>query len=396
MTDEGSFPPTMGTQLGGQHADFSENRNGEFSGDGEQLVELLLTNMSKHKASDLHLKTGAKPRLRIHGELRVLKHPPISKTDMESIAAKIIPSRFFHTNEVKGSAAEEHDFAYTDREGNRYRVSVFTQRNTLSMVFRTVLHHPPSIEELRLPEVVKTLCHSMRGLILVTGPTGSGKSTTLAAMVREINENKPYAITTIEDPIEILHDDLKSLVTQREVGVDTESFLTGLRSVLRQNPNVIMVGEIRDLETLRTALSAAQSGHLVLSTAHTLDARETINRMVEMFPLQERHQARVSLGGSLRGIICQRLVMKKNGSGRIAVFEILVNNGRVFESITDADSTKNITQIIEESSYDGMQTFDQNIMELIKENEISVEDALTVANNPHNIKTKLVKNGYLS
>ena len=361
-----------------------------WEGNSDNVIGFLLKNMSKYGASDLHLKTGAKPRLRINGELRTLNHPPISKEDMESIFEKISPPRFLSPDNKINQVLREYDFAYTDNYGERYRVSSFTQRNNPSMVFRSVLSEPPTIEKLGLPDVITQLSHSMRGLVLVTGPTGSGKTTTLSAMVREINQNKPYAITTIEDPIEILHEDLKGFVTQREVGVDTESFLTGLRSVLRQNPNVIMVGEIRDLETLRTVLSAAQSGHLVLSTVHTLDARETVNRLVDMFPVNERNQARVSLAGSLKGIICQRLVRKKDGSGRTVVFEILVNNGRVFESIIDANNTKNLTQIIEESGYDGMMTFDQSIMELVRNGKISEEDAFTVANNPHNIRAKLL------
>src|ERR671926_585858 len=283
--------------------------------------------------------------------------------------------KFKQTNEV--------DLAYGVPGLGRFRVNVFQQRGTVGSVFRVIPFKIQTIEQLMLPKVVEKLAREQRGLILVTGTTGSGKSTTLAAMIDHINAHETCHIMTIEDPIEFLIRDKRSIVNQREVGVDTMSFGQALKSALRQDPDVILVGEMRDLETIETALTAAETGHLVLSTLHTLDATETITRIISAFPPHQQKQVRLQLGAVLRGVISQRLVPRADGKGRVAAVEVLVSNSRVREMIEDKDRTKEIAQAIAQSftTY-GMQTFDQSLMLLFRANIITYEEALRQSSNP--------------
>jgi twitching motility protein PilT len=283
----------------------------------------------------------------------------------------------------KFKAQNELDLAYGVPGLGRFRVNVFQQRGTIGVVLRVIPFKIMSIEQLLLPKVLEKIAAEQRGLILVTGTTGSGKSTTLAAMVDHINSNETCHIMTIEDPIEFLIRDKRSIVNQREVGVDTLSFAQALKSALRQDPDVILVGEMRDLETIETALTAAETGHLVLSTLHTLDATETIARIVSAFPPHQQKQVRLQLGSVLKGVVSQRLVPRADGKGRVAAVEVLVCNGRVREMIEDKDRTKEITQAISQSftTY-GMQTFDQSLMMLFKQNVITYEEALRQSSNP--------------
>jgi twitching motility protein PilT len=268
----------------------------------------------------------------------------------------------------------------------RFRVNAFRQRGVISIVARVIPFAVRTIDELGLPPVMSELADEERGLILLTGTTGSGKSTTLAAMIDQINETKSRHIVTIEDPIEYLHTDRSSIINQREVGQDTESFRRAMRRVLRQDPDVILIGEMRDEETVRSALSAAETGHLVLSTVHTLDAPETVNRIIDFFPLHEQSQARAMLAGTLKGVVSQRLVQTPDRDGRVAVCEILRMTGRVRDMIMDPEQTGRLREVIAEGEYYGMQTFDQALLRHYQAGRVSMEDALRVASSPHDFK----------
>ncbi len=296
------------------------------------------------QGSDLHLKAGSPPKIRQgDGRLVPLDHASLSHEESEAIARTIIPedrSERFHS-------AGEVDFAYGVPGVGRFRANVFRQRGSTSMVLRRLRFGGPTFEELHLPEVVRKLAEEPRGLVLVTGPTGSGKTTTLAAMIEHINGTKQAHIVTVEDPIEVLFRDDEASINQREVGNDTESFQSALRAALRQDPDVILIGEMRDTETVRAALQAAETGHLVLSTLHTVDATETVNRVLDFFPPHQQQQIRLTLAGALRGIICQRLVQTVDG-GRTPGVEIMVNTGRIAERIADPDKTSEIHELIAE------------------------------------------------
>jgi twitching motility protein PilT len=267
----------------------------------------------------------------------------------------------------------------------RFRVNVMRQRGSVGLVLRRVQSEIPSFDELGLPPAIKRLCDHQRGLILVTGPTGSGKTTTLGTMVDFINERYNKHIVTIEDPIEILHADKESIVNQREVGTDTADFNAALKRVLRQDPDVILVGEMRDVETVKTALTAAETGHLVFSTLHTISATDSINRIIDFFPPHEQRQVRMSLAASLRGIISQRLV-EKRGGGRVPAVELLVATGRVFDKIVTPEETHEIETIIAEGEYYGMQTFDQSLLALYKQGQIELREALAASTTPHDLR----------
>ena len=268
----------------------------------------------------------------------------------------------------------------------RFRVNAFRQWGSVSIVMRFIPLRPPKLEDLGLPKVVGDLAGEERGIVLVTGPTGSGKTTTLAGMLDRVNRTSAKHIVTIEDPIEFLHPDEKSIVNQREVGADTASYARALRRVLRQDPDVILVGEIRDPESAQMALSAAETGHLVLSTLHTLDATETINRMIDLFPPHERVQVRSMLAGTLRGIVAQRLIRTKGGAGRVAACEVMVATGRVRDFIMDPDQTGQIRTAIAEGEYYGMRTFDQALLKLIEEDRVAYGEALQVASRPQDFR----------
>jgi twitching motility protein PilT len=276
----------------------------------------------------------------------------------------------------------------------RFRVNVYHQRGVISIALRRLSVGSPSFEELGLPPVTRELANSPRGLILVTGPTGAGKTTTTAAIIDHINATKPCHIVTLEDPIEVLHVDQKAMINQREVGVDTDSYASAMRVVVRQDPDVIFIGEMRDQETVAAALAAGETGHLVISTLHTLDAVETVNRIVDFFPPWQQHQVRVSLASTLRGVLCQRLVQRVGG-GRVPAVEVLVCTGRVAERIVDPERTSEISQIIANGGFYGMQTFDQSLIGLVRDGLVSVEDALLNASNTHDFRLMLEQAGLL-
>jgi len=338
-------------------------------------------------SSDIHLKAGLPPMFRINGSLIPFKDGKrISPEEMQRMALSIMNNyqreRFKQFNEL--------DLAYGVPGLGRFRVNVFQQRGTVGIVLRVIPFKVKSLDELNLPPILKTIAMEERGLVLVTGTTGSGKSTTLAGIIDHINTNKTVHVMTVEDPIEFLIRDKRSVINQREVGVDTMSFSAALKSALRQDPDVILVGEMRDLVTIETALLAAETGHLVMSTLHTLDATETIGRVVSVFPPHQQRQVRLQLGATLRAILCQRLVPTKDGKGRVAALEILRNTTRVREMIEDKERTKEIEEAIAEGNITyGTQTFDQALMSLFKAQKISYEEALRQASNPSNFALRV-------
>src|SRR5690242_3694381 len=343
-------------------------------------IDDLLRIAAGHNASDLHLKVGAFPFMRIGGELHpVADAPRLKQEDTLDMAFSMMSNR----QKQRFKEMSEVDIGHGVSGLGRFRANIFQQRGTVSIVLRVIPDQTKTAAQLGLPPVIEKIAEERRGLILVTGSTGSGKSTTLAAMIDCINSTRPGHIVTIEDPIEFLHRDKQSFVTQREIDVDTRSFAEALRGALRQDPDVILVGEMRDHETIETALTAAETGHLVLSTLHTLDATETITRIVSSFPPHQQKQVRLQLGSVLRAVISQRLVPRADGKGRVAAVEVLVANSRVREMIEDKDRTKEIpTAIAQSHTTYGMQTFDQSLMMLFKQNNITYEEALRQCSNP--------------
>lgn len=353
-------------------------------------ISELLQKMAEKDASDLHLKTGSPPVIRINGELHLLDEPAVTPEQMKDHAASMMNDKqigiFSEQNEI--------DFAYSVKNVGRFRVNVFRQRGSISIAMRRVVGKIPGFEELHLPEILEKLSLEPRGMILVTGTTGSGKTTTLAAMIDYINQNVRRHIMTIEDPIEIIHKDNKAMINQREVGIDTRSYSTALRYVLRQDPDVIFIGEMRDLETVRTAITAAQTGHLVLSTLHTIDVSETINRIIDFFPLYQQKQVRIMLAGCLRGIVSQRLMQRSDGKGRVPAVELMVMTKRIRDMILEPEQTHNIQEALREGDYYGMQTFDQSLLKLYKKNLVTLRDAALIASNPHDFKLMAQQEGY--
>src|SRR5687767_12582649 len=340
----------------------------------------ILTIALRGGASDIHLKAGLPPMFRVDGSLVPLKDgrrlPPEEVARMAfGIMNEFQKEKFKNTNEV--------DLAYGVPGLGRFRVNVFQQRGTIGAVLRVIPFKVLSVRELLMPPILEKIALDERGLILVTGTTGSGKSTTLAAMIDHINANETNHIMTVEDPIEFLIRDKRSIVNQREVGVDTLSFSQALKSALRQDPDVILVGEMRDLETIETALTAAETGHLVMSTLHTLDASETINRIISSFPPHQQKQIRIQLGSVLKAVVSQRLVPKADGKGRVAAVEIMKATARIKELIEDKDRTKELPDAIAQGhvAY-GMQTFDQSLMMLVRTQLITYQEALRQASNP--------------
>ncbi|MEW6058802.1 MAG: PilT/PilU family type 4a pilus ATPase [Actinomycetota bacterium] len=357
------------------------------SGVVEEFNEWLAEVVAR-EGSDLHLKVGAPPKIRQAGRLSRMDLPPLDPEATDEIARAIVPSDRWSRFENAG----EVDFAYSLAKVGRFRVNVFRQRGSTSMVFRLLRFGGPTFEELHLPDVVRALSEHVRGLVLVTGPTGSGKTTTLAAMIEHINRTKQVHIVTIEDPIEVLFKDDMASINQREVGNDTETFLSALRAALRQDPDVILIGEMRDTETVRAALQAAETGHLVLSTLHTVNATETVNRVVDFFPPHQQAQIRWTLAGALRGIVCQRLVPTVDDTLFPAV-EILVNTGRVAERIADQDKTAGIHEVIAEGAYYGMTTFDRSLLELVQLGRVGLEKAMEASSSPHDFRLLLQQAG---
>lgn len=353
-------------------------------------VDELLAEMVEAKASDLHIKVGSPPVMRIDGELTVLDSEVLTPEHTKDYAASLMSDkqirRFSETNEI--------DFAYSAPVIGRFRVNIYRQRGSISIAMRQVVNRIPSFEDLMLPNAVKKLALEPRGMVLVTGTTGSGKTTTLATMIDYINTMMRRHIVTVEDPIEILHADKNSIINQREVGLDTESYGSALKYVLRQDPDVILIGEMRDLETVRTALTAAQTGHLVFSTLHTIDATETINRIIDFFPLYQQKQVRIMLAGSLRGIISQRLLLRADGTGRAPAVELMVMTGRIRDFVLDPAQTHNIGTAIKEGDFYGMQTFDQSLLNLYEQGIVTLQEAVQVATSPHDFKLMVQARGY--
>jgi len=286
-------------------------------------------------------------------------------------------------------ATSEADIGYTVTGVGRFRINVFRQRGVVGLAIRRVRSEIPTFEELRLPPVMRELADSPRGLVLVTGPTGTGKTTTIAALIGHINRSRRAHVVTIEDPIEVVHDDVMSIIQQREVGIDTDSYGAALKYVVRQDPDVIFVGEIRDAESALSAIQAAETGHLVISTLHTIDCMETINRVLDLFPAQQQKEVRTSFAGALRGIVSQRLVTKSDGKGRVPAVEVLINTGRVFDRIADGDQTDSIVDVIAEGEFYGMQSFDQALVKLVKEGLVTADDARRTASSPHDFDLQL-------
>jgi twitching motility protein PilT len=344
----------------------------------------------KVEASDLHLKVPSRPMARVNGTLRPIEEYDRLRPDEtdrllhEMLVDEEKLAEFYREGEV--------DFAYSVPGLARFRANAFRQRGSVSIVLRAI----PSVRtfrELGLPQVLSEIADEERGLILLTGTTGSGKSTTLAAIIDFINQSKSRHIVTIEDPIEYLHTDDNSIINQREVGTDTATFGRAMRRVLRQDPDVILIGEMRDEETVRTALSAAETGHLVLSTVHTIDAPETVNRIIDFFPQHEQSQARAMLAGTLKSVISQRLVPTPDRTGRVAVCEVLRMTGRVRDMIMDPDETGRLSEVIAEGEFYGMQTFDQALLRHHQEGRVAMEDALRVATSPHDFKLLVASEG---
>jgi twitching motility protein PilT len=340
-----------------------------------------------HGASDVHVKVGSYPMLRVGGLLTAAQDE--KKLDLEEVVA-ITAAVLSPTQRQKFKEAQELDVAYSVPGLGRFRVNVFQQRGTVGLVFRVIPMQVRTIEELDLPRVLKEIANEERGLVLVTGTTGSGKSTTLAAMIDYVNKTRTTHVVTVEDPIEFLHRDIRSIVSQREVAVDTRSFAQALRSALRQDPDVILVGEMRDFETIETGLLAAETGHLVFSTLHTVDATETINRIIAVFPPHQQKQVRLQLASVLRAVISQRLIPRKEGEGRVPAVEVMLTTPFIRDCIVDKEKTHLITGAIGSgTSQYGMQTFDQSILGLFEEGLISYDEAIRWASNVDEFKLKV-------
>jgi twitching motility protein PilT len=346
-------------------------------------LDELLARVIDAGGSDLHLKVSSPAMVRVDGELRPVEQRLLTDSDLETVLLLVTdrsPAKregFYETGDL--------DTSYLAEGIGRFRVNGFRQRGAISFAFRFVPKEIPSYEKLGLPVGVGKLAEEHRGLVLVTGATGSGKSTSLAAMLNWINRNRKQHIVTIEDPIEFIHDDWGSIVNQREVGLDTESFKQALRRVLRQDPDVILIGELRDEETAQTALQAAESGHLVFSTLHTLDAAETIGRLIEFFPPQKQMMVREILAGVLRGVVSQRLLPRKEG-GRVAAVEVMVNTARIADLIREPEKTHGMTEAIEEGGYHHMQSFAQHLVELVVDDVVELEVAAAAATNRHDFE----------
>jgi len=339
----------------------------------------ILQQMIQQNGSDLHLKVGRPPTLRIDGELSPLQLPPMRPEDLKSLAEQLMtPKQVKEYTENK-----ESDFAIGVPGIGRFRVNVYQQRGSICYAMRSIPYQAKTVEELNLPNVVKEIALKPRGLVLVTGITGSGKSTALAAMIQHINENRRANIITVEDPIEFLHRDINCHINQREVGNDTGSFMQAMRRLLRQDPDVILIGEIRDLDTLDVALKAADTGHMVFSTLHTMDATQTINRVLSFYPPHQQAEVRFALSSALQAVISLRLVPRADRQGRIPAAEVLINTAAVRENIRDMNKALNIPDLIREGTVQyGMQSFDQSLMNWYSKGIISYENALFYSTNP--------------
>jgi len=349
-------------------------------------IDQLLKEMVTNKASDLHLKSPTGPVYRIHGELVKTNSFPVTPDDVEDafcqIASEAQKSTFYERNEV--------DFAYSIPNVARFRVNVHRQRGSLSIVFRMIPFTINSIDELGLPAICKDLIMKPRGLIVVTGPTGSGKSTTLAAMVQHLNKNAKRRVITIEDPIEFIFNDENCVISQRELGADTESFASALKHALRHDPDVIIVGEMRDLETVSTAIAAAETGHLVLGTLHTIDAAQTVDRLIDIFPAAQQTQMKMQFSQLLVAVLCQTLVPRATGQGRVGAFEVMIGNNAICNLIREG-KTHEIPGVIQLFRNTGMQTLDQHLSALVNQGVIKKAEALLKSSRPDNLNKLITK-----
>jgi twitching motility protein PilT len=349
----------------------------------------FLSAVVANQASDLHLKADSAPKIRISGSLLPLQVEPLTPERVWEIVRETmtpdIEERFLATNEA--------DYALSVPGTGRFRMNVFRARGSVACVLRLVGEEPLTLTDLGMPDVLRRLALEPRGLILVTGPTGSGKTTTLAAMVDAVNESRAVHVLAIEDPIEVLHRDKLASVSQRELGTDTEGWGPALRAAMRQDPDVILIGEMRDTDTVKAALAAAETGHAVMSTLHTTNAAETVNRIIDFFPPHEQKQVRLSLAASLTGIVCQRLVPRADGTGRVCTLEIAVNTPRLQDAIADPDKTDLIESIVADGAYSGMQTFDQHLLQLVVDGTVSIADAALASSNLHDFSVMLKRSG---
>ena len=354
-------------------------------------LRLLLQLAVDEGASDLHLRTDAPPRLRIDGRLVDAALDSVTAEELENVVRELLPA----DRADEFDATNDADFAVSAPGIGRFRGNAFRERGAVGLALRRVRSSVPTIEQMGLPAIVRKLADEPRGLILATGPTGSGKTTTLAAMIDHINATRAVNVITIEDPIEVLHENKMAMIAQREVGSDTHDYAQAMRRVLRQDPDVILIGEMRDLETVSAALTAATTGHLVLSTLHTTSATETVNRIVDFFPPFQQHQVRLSLASCLRGVVSQRLLERADGLGRVPAVEVMVVNGRIADRITDPDGGRgeSMDEIIADGEWYGMQTFDQSLEALYRVGLVTLPQAMSAASNPHDLRLRLDKSG---
>ncbi len=351
------------------------------------VLDAILIEALKRKASDIHLKVGSPPMVRISRSIQPLNNHILTNEEILTFVKQVTKTKQKLEELVKKG---ELDISYSIPKVSRFRVNIYRQRGSYAFAFRVLKNKIPTIEELNLPPKLKEIAMEPRGLVLVTGPTGSGKSTTLASMIDYRNENGKDVIITIEDPIEYIYKDKRCYIVQREIGMDTLSFSSALRAALREDPDVILVGEMRDLETIEIALRAAETGHLVFSTLHTLDAKDTVTRIVDMFPAEEQNHIRILLANTLKAVISQRLIPRKDGKGVVPAIEILINVGAIYDALLDPDKIGDIPELMEKGkkSY-GTQTFDQSIYDLYSKGLITLKDALTYATNPSDLELKI-------
>jgi len=353
----------------------------------------LLQFTVEHRGSDLHIKVGSPPHVRVDGHLMVTSFDTVTPADTERIASAVLPAD--RSDDFAQSC--DSDFALGVPGLGRFRVNLFRQRGSVGLVFRRVLPGMPSFDTLGLPGVVPRLADEAAGLILVTGPAGSGRTTTLASMVDHVNETRSVNIVTIEDPIEVLHPDKMAIVNQRELGTDTRDYASALRRVLRQDPDVIAVGEIGDAETMWAALSAASTGHLVLATLQTTKVIETLGRIIDFFPPHIHRQVRHTLAACLKGVVSQRLLERADGRGRVPAVEVLVSTSRVVDHIADMSApAEKLEELMAEGEYHGMQTFDQSLFGLYKNGLVSLRDVLAVATHPQDFRIALQTSGLIA
>lgn len=349
-------------------------------------LKQMLVEMLNRKASDLHVRVGIRPHLRVNGVLEQIATDPVTIDLMDQVVSQILNEK----QRERFARKSEMDLALSVAKLGRFRINLFRQRGTAGIAIRAVNTVVPSFDELNLPPIIKGMASERRGLIIITGTTGSGKSTTLAAIIEEMNAQAPLNILTVEDPIEYIYRDKKAIIAQREVGGDTDTFASALRHAFRQDPDVILIGEVRDLETMSIALTAADTGHLVLTSLHTLNVVETITRIISFFPPHQHQQIRLLLAGTLKAIVCQRLLTRSDMPGRVPALEIMVNSGAVKECIMDPTKTVEILELMESGGTQyGMQTFDQSIMQAYKSGKISFEEAMANATNPDDLDLRV-------